>query len=454
MVTSVKARDGDGVCWRRKVGDMRKVLLVGIAICVGTGVVLTASPSAFARPHKIEASSHIGVGNVDPVIYDSTVQPNPGNLPSQSYEATATTEFGNQITFGGAARVLDNVTVQLSSWGCESGNWSTYTTAPCVTTPGATFTEPITFSIYNVGQASAAGPSTVGGPVASVTQTFSIPYRPSADTNYATDCAAEAASENPPVSVSAFAGTWYDSDLNKCFNGYLTPITFNFGHVVLPNSVIYGIAYNTSDNGSPPYGDATACHSSPGGCGYDSLNVALSQEPTAPSVGGDAYPGTTYLNVDQQDYAVNSYCDGGAAGINTLRIDEPANYPTGNGTTSGCWSVGSNKSSPWYVPAVQFNAVPSTHAIITSANTANVVAGTFFSFTVTTDGVPAPRITARGRMPKGITFTDNGNGTGTISGTAFATNRNGNYRVTLRAQNLPTGGRNRQLLTLVLSGGR
>jgi hypothetical protein len=396
--------------------------------------------------------------NVDPVIYDSTVQPNPGNLASQSYEATATTEFGNQISFGGTARVLDNVTVQMSSWGCVSGNWSTYSTAPCVTTPGATFTEPITFSIYNVGPASAAGPSTVGSLIDSVQQTFAIPYRPSADANYATDCAAEATAESVPI--ANFAGTWYDSELNKCFNGFLTPITFNFGHVRLPNSVIYGISYNTSDNGSPPYGDATSCHTQTDQCGYDSLNVALSQDPTAPSVGSDDYPGTTYLDVDQQDYAVNSYCDGGAAGINVFRIDEPANYPTGTGTTAGCWSVANQATPPtiftppWYTPAVQFNAVPSTHAIITSANSANVVAGTFFSFTVTTDGVPTPRITARGRMPKGLSFTDNGDGTGTISGTAFTTNRNGNYKVTLRAQNLPTGGRNRQLLTLVLSGGR
>jgi hypothetical protein len=49
--------------------------------------------------------------------------------------------------------------------------------------------------------------------------------------------------------------------------------------VTLPKTFVFGIAYNTSDYGSVPYGDATACHSSTEGCGYDSLNVGLSYDP-------------------------------------------------------------------------------------------------------------------------------------------------------------------------------
>ena len=39
------------------------------------------------------------------------------------------------------------------------------------------------------------------------------------------------------------------------------------------------------------------------------------------------------------------------------------------------------------------------------------------SYTVTTTGYPAPTITETGALPAGLTFTDNGNGTATISGT-------------------------------------
>lgn len=446
----------------------RKLTVGAAALSAMAVVVLVASPAATARtvasssPGQVPApkANHEKVTNSDPIIYDSTVQPNPGNLASQSFEATATAEFGNQITFGGTARVLDNVVVQMSSWGCQSGNWSTYNTAPCVTTPGATFTEPITLNIYNVGPANSYGPSTVGSLIASDTQTFAIPYRPSADTNYTTDCAAQATAENVPV--SDFAGTWYDAALNQCFNGFLTPITFDFGHVTLPNSVIYGIAYNTSDFGFAPYGDSTACHSSAGGCGYDSLNVALSQEPTAPSVGSDDYQGTVYWDVNAEDYAVNEVCDapGLAAGINVFRIDEPANYPTGNGTTSGCWSVNSTSfppnvtTPPWYIPAVQFNAVNSAAATINSVGSVSVVAGTPFSFTVTSTGVPTPTVTkAGGRLPKGLVLVSNADGTATISGTAAVTNLDKTYTIIVLAKNGRLSS-SRQHLSLVLTGGR
>lgn len=430
----------------------RRIKVGATALCALALMGLTATPAfASARHAGLKAAKQHQVPVNDPVIYDSTVEPNPGNLPSESFEASAAAEFGNQITFGGTARVLDNVVVQLSSWGCESGNWSTYNTSPCVTTPGATFTEPITLNIYNVGAASQYGPSTTGSLITSVTQTFTIPYRPSADTNYTTDCAATATADDVPV--SDFAGTWFDAALDRCFNGYLTPVTFNFGHVVLPNSVIYGIAYNTSDFGYQPYGDNTACHSSAGGCGYDSLNVALSQEPTAPSVGSDDYPGTVYENIDNEDYAVNDYCDAGAAGINVFRIDEPADYPTTNGTDSNCWSVEDNSAAPYYVPAVQFNAVSSEAALITSADSASAVAGTPFAFSVTTTGVPTPTLTARGKIPHGLSFVMS-NGGATISGTPLLTDRNGTYKLTLRAVNLPDGGRSRQTFTITLTGGK
>ena len=55
---------------------------------------------------------------------------------------------------------------------------------------------------------------------------------------------------------------------------------------------------------------------------------------------------------------------------------------------------------------------------ITSAASASSIVGAPFSFTVTTTGAPAPALTETGALPAGITFTDNGNGTATIAGTA------------------------------------
>ena len=136
---------------------MRK-LLVSLAALVGLVTVgLAASPATVAGA---AASS---------TIYNSTLNPLPGNQPSQCFECAQATEIGNQVAFStGSPRLLDDVVVTLSSWHCESGS-----NATCVTTPGATFSTPITLNIYNVAN---NGPS-VGTLIKSVTQTFAIPDR-------------------------------------------------------------------------------------------------------------------------------------------------------------------------------------------------------------------------------------------------------------------------------------
>jgi hypothetical protein len=408
-------------------------------------VGIATSPAAVAKTHR---------ANLDPTIYSSIDAPAPGNNASEAFEATQTSEFGNQIAFAGTARVLDNVVVSLSSWGCQSGSQgvsntgtiSSPTPGSCQTSPGSTFSEPITLNIYNVGSSNA-----VGSVITTQTNTFAVPFRPSAvPVGYGPN----------PTGGCGDGASWFDAASNSCFHGYFTTVTFNFGHVVVPDKVIYGIAYNTSDYGYHPYGTATACHSTPQGCGYDSLNVGYSVEPSNPSVGSDPNLGTAYLNGTYAPF----YCDNGAGGTGTFRID-------GRPDTNNCWNGGGPNTgysfdgiengnspvlsnSPYVVPSVQFNAVESPHATITSANHASVVAGTPFSFTVTTTGVPVPTLTERGKLPHGLTFKTNGDGTATIAGTALTTNRNRTYRFTLRAMNLNSGGRNRQTFFLTLTGGK
>jgi hypothetical protein len=72
--------------------------------------------------------------------------------------------------------------------------------------------------------------------------------------------------------------------------------------------------------------------------------------------------------------------------------------------------------------------------VINSAASASSIAGAPFSFTVTTTGAPAPALTETGALPAGITFTDNGDGTATIAGTATA-GSGGSYPVQINAAN-------------------
>jgi hypothetical protein len=75
-----------------------------------------------------------------------------------------------------------------------------------------------------------------------------------------------------------------------------------------------------------------------------------------------------------------------------------------------------------------------TAATVTSANTANFTAGTAGSFTVAASGSPAPTLTETGALPAGLHFTDNKDGTATLSGTPAAGSM-GAYTLTITAHN-------------------
>lgn len=284
---------------------MRRALL--LAPVVG----LLAASAGFATP-ALAASSTGAKGDPD-VLYKSTVTPLPGNLPSVGFQATQTSEFGNRIRMTKTAQTLSNVTVTMSSWGCQNGGGST-----CVTTPGTTFAVPITLNLYN---APATGTIVPGSLIVSVTKTFSIPYRPSAD------------------NVHCTGGAWFDGT-QGCFNGLAHNIVFRLAslHIKLPQDFVFGVAYNTSQYGAHPNG----CDLVPlANCPVDSLNVALSQDPTNVTKGSDVDTGNVFWNTA----TAGDYCDGGTGGVGIFRLDSPG-FPN-------CWSVGGG-GAPFYVPAVQF----------------------------------------------------------------------------------------------------
>ncbi len=172
-------------------------------------------------------------------IFDNTPTVLPLNLPSYGAQAYSFNEWGGGVTFAAGPRKLSTATVIMSSWACESGAWNVPfgTTGACVTTPGATYSVPITFNVYNV----AAG-NTVGSLITSKTQPFVIPYRP-----------------------SSVAGgdltTW-----NGSSHGLAVAITFTFAGETLPDTAIFGITYQTLSSGYPPLGGTSGP--------ADSLNIA------------------------------------------------------------------------------------------------------------------------------------------------------------------------------------
>jgi hypothetical protein len=270
----------------------------------------------------LRAAAAAPVGNV---IYDSLVNPVQADVPSIAFESVNILEFGNKVTLAPTAKPLQSVTVTMVSWGCQSGF---YYQTTCVTTPGATFSEPITFNIYT-----ADANNTVGPLIATDTATFAIPYRPSADNVHC---------------MGTDVGKWYDAATKTCQPGFPTNVTFNFApkNVVLPGTVIFGVSYNTSGAGPDPIGPAP-CNTGPGGCPYDYLNLGLSEDSPQITVGSNPLPGTVYWNTP----IAGNYCDGGTHGTGTFRLDSP--------NTAPCWGVNAPyDQAPFYTPSVRFTAAP------------------------------------------------------------------------------------------------
>jgi hypothetical protein len=210
----------------------------------------------------------------DTMIYNSNPSPLPGNLPSLGYQANQTAEFGDLIQFAPGPRNLTSATVTMSDWALES----TYETVGT----SAGYTHPLTLNLYTVG----AG-NTVGSLIGSDTISAFVPWRPEAD-------------------PTCPGGTAWRNGAGTCFNGLAFQVSFDFSGLLVPDEVIYGLAFNTNTWGYNPIG-------LPGP--YESLNFGLSA--AGASIGSDPLPGTAYWNT----MTAANYTDGGTGGVGTFRQD-------------------------------------------------------------------------------------------------------------------------------------
>ena len=224
------------------------------------------------------------------LVYDSLPSPAQPNVPSVGYQATQTAEFGDSITLAGTARKGVSATVMMSDWAKHSDY-------PAMSAAG--FTHTITLNLYSDAPHAAAHTPNIG----TITQSFLIPWRPESD-------------------PTCPGGTGWRAGNGSCYSGYAFPIVFNLGGIVLPNTFIFGVAYDTNTWGYTPMGASGP---------YESLNVGLNNvSPVA--VGTDNDPNGVYWNTKTPA----NYADGGAGGVGTFRADTN-------------WAP--------FVPAVRFRAV-------------------------------------------------------------------------------------------------
>lgn len=229
------------------------------------------------------------------VIYDSIPSPLPTNLPSLGYQATQTSQFGDEVQFAGHARNLTQVDITLSDWAMY-GTYGDQTTAS-FTSSSSGWSTPLTLNLYGVG----AG-DTVGSLIASQTINPTILWRPATDAN----CAAN----------NGFTG----SD-GQCDHGLAQNVTFDFTGTVVPDKIIYGLVFNTQSYGPNPTGVSGP---------YNSLNFLFNTLGGA-SVGTDVNPDGVFWDTATAGYLANP------ANVNQFAQDTN-------------WTG--------YVPSAQFNAVP------------------------------------------------------------------------------------------------
>jgi hypothetical protein len=236
------------------------------------------------------------------VVYNSLPKDLPGNVASEGPEAYAFAELGDGLGLTATTGTLGKVTIAMSSWACQTGNWFL---GNCVSADGATFSQPITVNVYAV---SGTSSSTL---LATTTQSFNIPFRPT----------------STPALCNSDASRWYSKQEKTCYHGIATQISVNFAefHAAIPadGKIIVTAAYNTTHYGPAPIGQ-TACNTTSAGCPYDSLNI------------GTEGNGPTGL-----DTGVGSLIDTNGIFVNyTL----PANACPGNTTTgilgldTPCWT--------------------------------------------------------------------------------------------------------------------
>jgi len=239
----------------RVLGVLRQRPLAVLA----TGLLAAAS---------ITATSTVAGAEDDPrsdVVYDSMPTDGAVSHPSYGLQATSMAEWGDRIQLAGENRVPQTLTVSMNSWACETGAWHT---ADCDTTPGATFTHPITVTFYAVDD-SGAEPQP-GAVLLTSTQDITVPFRPSVN------------------EAECGTGTtqWYSAATDTCQNGYEFDAAFDlsgFG-IELPDEVIASVSYPTAD--TPGWGNGA----------WSSLNITIAQ--WSPAVGTDAEVGEIYVAWD------------------------------------------------------------------------------------------------------------------------------------------------------------
>jgi hypothetical protein len=170
-----------------------------------------------------------------------------------------------------------------------------------------------------------------------------------------------------------------------------------------------------------------------------SFTLYVDQAPAITSANSATFTvGTAGLfTVTTTGYPAPSISESGGLPGGVMFVDNHNGTGTLSGapTSGGIFSIGFTAANGVGSNATQaFTLTVDQAPVFTGANSAVFTIGVAGSFTVTTLGYPYPSLTETGHIPTGLTFVDNGNGTGTLSGTPLIF-VGGDFPITITAKN-------------------
>ena len=314
---------------------------------------------------------------------------------------------GNTAAAGSAAAVATTASATDNWWGCNGGPGS----AGCDTVTGGINDSP------RLVLTTAATPATVTGPAASSTVTAAL----------TTDSLGTAVA---PASLGAFDA------LPVTFGDPVGDATVGGSAGAKPVALASGaatVSFQSASTSGPVQIIAT----------FDQASVtATVTVDQAPAITGAATAGFTIgsagsFTVTTTGYPAPALTETGALPAGLSFADNHDGTATISGTPAAGGSFGvtigaDNGVAPAASKALSVTATAAP--AITSAAATTFTAGSPGSFTVTTTGYPAPTLSEAGALPAGISLTDHGDGTATLTGTPAA-GTGGAYSITLTAAN-------------------
>ncbi|MCW2930892.1 MAG: hypothetical protein JWM19_1854, partial [Actinomycetia bacterium] len=284
----------------------------------------------------------------------------------------------------------------------SSGSTATLALTITVTTAAAPAITSASTADFTAGQAGAVAITTTGSPVPAITESGMLPAGLSFTDNH-----------NGTALISGTPTTTGTTDITiTASNGVSPNATQSF-------TIVVGTAPAFTSAGTATARVGTSL----------SFTVTTSGYP-APSLGwSNVPPGLTFTDNHN--------------GTGTL---------AGTSATAGTYAMALSAVNAYGTAQQTLTVTVQLAPSITSASSATFAAGTAGSFTVTTTGSPAAKLSATSSpaLPSGVTFKDNGNGTATLAGTPPAGSQ-GVYRLTVTATN--SAGTATQSLALTVNSG-